>query len=103
MKQTATSALAYVYSGREILGHILGRGKFGYEAFDHDDKSLGLFETAKAAEGFGRGISKREKSSSDARHAGSIALVGPAQDFAKQGASCRSSASSYSWSFLTVP
>jgi hypothetical protein len=41
--------LAYVYDGRECLGHILARGKAGFEAFGKDDRSLGLFKTAKAA------------------------------------------------------
>jgi hypothetical protein len=41
--------LSYVYDGRTCLGHILARGKAGFEAFDRDDRSLGLFPTAKAA------------------------------------------------------
>ena len=43
--------LAYVYDGRECIGHILKRGPKGFEAFSRDDESLGLFPTAKAAAG----------------------------------------------------
>jgi hypothetical protein len=34
-----------IYSGREYLGHVLARGKSGFQAFDVDDKSLGVFKT----------------------------------------------------------
>jgi hypothetical protein len=44
-----TSPLAYVYDGRQCLGHIIARGKAGFEAFDSDDKSLGLFASQKEA------------------------------------------------------
>jgi hypothetical protein len=37
------NALAYVY--RECLGHVLARGKLGFEAFDRDDKSACIFDT----------------------------------------------------------
>ena len=43
------SNLQYVFNGRHCLGHILARGKTGFEAFDADDKSLGLFCTSKDA------------------------------------------------------
>jgi hypothetical protein len=42
------SALA-VYSGQVCLGHILPRGKSGVEAFDADDRSLGMFPDQKSA------------------------------------------------------
>ena len=38
-----------VYDGRTCLGFLLPRGKQGVEAFDHDDKSLGIFPTQKSA------------------------------------------------------
>ena len=38
-----------VYSGRECRGHILSRGRTGVEAFDADDKSLGVFPNQAAA------------------------------------------------------
>ena len=44
MTQTL-SLLSYVYDGRQCLGHVLARGKVGYELFDRDEKSLGIFKT----------------------------------------------------------
>ncbi len=38
-----------VYAGQRCLGHILSRGKAGVEAFDADDRSLGLYLDQKAA------------------------------------------------------
>jgi hypothetical protein len=38
-----------VHSGRECIGHILNRGKLGFEVYDVNDVSLGLFPTQKAA------------------------------------------------------
>jgi hypothetical protein len=32
-----------VTSGRECIGHIIARGRLGFEAFDHADLSLGVF------------------------------------------------------------
>jgi hypothetical protein len=49
MRCTAVSPMAYVYDGRQCLGHIIARGKSGFEAFDADDKSLGLFPSQRAA------------------------------------------------------
>ena len=46
---TPSSVLAYVYDGRQCLGHVLGRGPKGFEAFDRDDKSVGIFETQRQA------------------------------------------------------
>ena len=43
------SPLSYVYDGQQCLGHVLARGKAGYEAFDRDDKSIGIFETQRQA------------------------------------------------------
>jgi len=34
---------------RECVGFILARGRTGYEGFDRNEQSLGLFETAFAA------------------------------------------------------
>ena len=33
-----------IYGGQTCCGHILNRGKAGWEAFDRDDRSLGTFE-----------------------------------------------------------
>ena len=38
-----------VYDGQQCLGHVLARGKTGYEAFDPNDESVGIFETQRQA------------------------------------------------------
>jgi hypothetical protein len=38
-----------VYNGRECLGFILNRGKLGHEAFDREQRSLGMYPTAPEA------------------------------------------------------
>jgi hypothetical protein len=38
-----------VYSGRVCLGRIVCRGKLGFEAFDADERSLGIFPNLKRA------------------------------------------------------
>jgi hypothetical protein len=38
-----------VTDGREAIGHIIARGRLGFEAFDRDEKSLGIFETQSQA------------------------------------------------------
>jgi hypothetical protein len=43
------NSLAYVYDGQQCLGHVLARGKTGFEAFNCDDKSVGLFPTQRQA------------------------------------------------------
>jgi hypothetical protein len=43
------SPLSYVYDGRQCIGHIISRGKLGFELFDAHDKSLGLFPSQKEA------------------------------------------------------
>jgi len=44
-----TMPLAYVYDGRQCLGHVLARGPAGFEAFDANDTSVGIFETQRQA------------------------------------------------------
>jgi hypothetical protein len=46
---TAVSPMAYVYDGREALGHVIARGKLGFEAFGADDASLGVFPSQREA------------------------------------------------------
>jgi hypothetical protein len=46
---TATPTLVSVFDGRELVGFILARGKSGFEALDHNEKSLGLFASQKEA------------------------------------------------------
>jgi hypothetical protein len=41
--------LAYVYDGQQCLGHVLSRGPKGFEAYDRNDRSLGVFETQRQA------------------------------------------------------
>jgi hypothetical protein len=38
-----------VYDGRAGLGHVLGRGRAGFEAFDVDNGSLGIFSSQREA------------------------------------------------------
>jgi len=38
-----------IYDGRTCLGHVLGRGKAEFEAFDADNRSLGVFPTQREA------------------------------------------------------
>jgi len=46
-----------VFEGRELRGFILPRGRTGFEAFNCDEISVGVFETAHdAARAIGREI-----------------------------------------------
>jgi hypothetical protein len=47
--RTRQTAMLSVFDGRRCVGHILSRGKQGYEAFDGDHRSLGVFDTQAAA------------------------------------------------------
>jgi hypothetical protein len=47
--RVAISPLAYVYDGREAIGFVLARGRAGFEGFDREERSLGLFPTAPTA------------------------------------------------------
>jgi hypothetical protein len=47
--RVAISPLAYVYDGRVSLGFVVSRGRAGFEAFDREERSLGLFPTAPTA------------------------------------------------------
>jgi hypothetical protein len=46
---TPSQRLLSVYSGRECIGFVLPRGKVGFEAFDTDQRSLGIFPNQKGA------------------------------------------------------
>jgi hypothetical protein len=37
------TAMLSVYDGQRCLGHVIKRGKRGFEAFDADDNRLGVF------------------------------------------------------------
>ena len=45
----AAPPLVSVYDGQQILGHVLARGKAGFEAFDIEDRSVGMFPTQRQA------------------------------------------------------
>jgi len=47
--QAGEPPVVAVYDGRTCLGHIRGRGKAGFEAFDGDDRSLGVFPSQREA------------------------------------------------------
>lgn len=38
-----------VYAGRTCVGFILARGKAGFEAFDAEQRSLGIYPTQREA------------------------------------------------------
>jgi hypothetical protein len=46
---TPASGMVSVYSGTYCLGHILHKPKAGFEAYDRDDKLVGLFESQREA------------------------------------------------------
>jgi hypothetical protein len=46
---TRSPPLVYVTAGREAIGFVLARGRSGFEAFDREGRSLGLFLTAPTA------------------------------------------------------
>jgi len=47
--KTNTAPLAFVYDGRACLGFVLSRGRAGFEAFDREERSVGLYPAAPAA------------------------------------------------------
>ena len=47
--KTTTAPLSYIYDGRACLGFVLSRGRAGFEAFDREERSLGLYPAAPAA------------------------------------------------------
>ena len=52
-----TPVMWTVFEGRELRGFILPRGRTGFEAFNCDEISVGVFETAHdAARAIGREI-----------------------------------------------
>jgi len=44
-----TAPLAYVTDGRQAIGSALKRGPLGFEAFNREERSLGMYPTAPAA------------------------------------------------------
>ena len=48
-ERNTQAAFASIYDGRRCVGHLISRGPKGFEAFDADDRSIGTFESQKAA------------------------------------------------------
>jgi hypothetical protein len=44
-KPLPTTGLLSVYDGQQCIGHLIRRGKAGVEAFDVEDRSLGIFSS----------------------------------------------------------
>jgi hypothetical protein len=44
-KTEPSAAMVSVYYDQRYIGHVLARGDQGFEAFDHTELSLGLFNT----------------------------------------------------------
>ena len=47
--QEPPSGWCALYDGQTCLDHLLSRGKAGTEAFDYNDRSLGIFPDLKSA------------------------------------------------------
>jgi hypothetical protein len=47
--RSATTPTVSVYDGRACLGFILARGRAGFEAFDSEERSLGVSGTQREA------------------------------------------------------
>ena len=47
----AATAMLSVYDGQQCCGFILSRGSKGFEAFDADQTSVGVFATQREAAG----------------------------------------------------
>ena len=48
-RERSASAMISIFDGRLCVGHVLGRGRAGFEAFSSEDVSLGVFESQRAA------------------------------------------------------
>jgi hypothetical protein len=44
-----TTSMQAVHDGRRCIGFIMKRGRTGFEAFDADEKSLGLYPSSQDA------------------------------------------------------
>ena len=49
VKEQPAPTLMPVFDGQTCVGHLLNRGKQGWECFNTEDRSLGLFPTHQAA------------------------------------------------------
>jgi hypothetical protein len=48
-RSLAATPLISIFDGRQCIGHVFGRGRDGFEAFNGADASLGLFANQKDA------------------------------------------------------
>ena len=46
---SAPAAMISIFDGRTCIGHVLGRGRTGFEAYDAEQRSLGTFASQQAA------------------------------------------------------
>jgi hypothetical protein len=44
-KAEPSAAMVSVYYQQRYIGHVLARGREGFEAYDHNEQSLGVFKT----------------------------------------------------------
>ena len=49
MKNTSTAPMSYIYDGQRCIGSVCSRGKLGFEAFDSEERSLGVYGTQREA------------------------------------------------------
>jgi hypothetical protein len=56
-----SSPLLSAYDGQRCIGFVCSRGKLGFEAFDREERSLGLYPAAPAAANGVCAAAKNEK------------------------------------------
>jgi hypothetical protein len=49
MSRAIASPMVSIYDGQSCLGFVFHRGRAGFEAFDVDQRSLGMFPTQREA------------------------------------------------------
>jgi hypothetical protein len=47
--RSGLTPLSYVYDGRACFGFVVSRGRAGFEAFDSEERSLGVYGTQREA------------------------------------------------------
>jgi hypothetical protein len=48
-RSASAAAMISIFDGRQCIGHVLCRGRMGFEAFNGEDVSLGVFANQKDA------------------------------------------------------
>jgi hypothetical protein len=48
-RKSSESPLSYVYDGQRCIAFVCSRGKLGFEAFDSEERSLGVYGTQREA------------------------------------------------------